>query len=41
MAVAVPAAETILVAGGGASGMVAAFEAAVCEAVKGLRLTLR
>jgi len=41
MAVAVPAAETILVAGGGASGMVAAFEAAECEAVKGLRLTLR
>jgi heterodisulfide reductase subunit A-like polyferredoxin len=41
MTVDVPIAETILVVGGGVSGMTAAFEAAECEAAKGLRLTLR
>lgn len=41
MTVAVPTAETILVVGGGVSGMTAALEAAECEAAKGRRLTLR
>ena len=41
MTVAVPTTETILVVGGGVSGMTAAFKVAECEAAKGLRLTLR
>lgn len=33
--------QTILVVGGGISGVTAALEAAECEAAKGRRLTLR
>ena len=40
MTVAVPTAETILVAGGGVSGMTAALAAAECKPAKGRRFTL-